>query len=200
MAQGVLALAEQAEALLARALGAAPEHDMVAVLLRSRRSRAKAATACGSFVWADRDASLDEAAGATLAVLTGKGGMWVASGGEAGKVHAYVQLAEDAPPEMLSTLSRRLEVTLGADHKHDAAVVLRLPGTLNHKPRVLGGLEPAPVKLLVDLEGEGWALEALEDILRATRTRPATTASSRPAPGTNHTETSLPSSTSSSAC
>ncbi len=142
----------QADSLLNRVLGAVETADVyVSVLLRSSRSR-KAKTALPSrWLWSELDAPpTDEA---LLARLLERGGMVVDSG-SLGHQHVYVRLTEDAPVDVLSGLSRRLKVALGGDHKHDAAVVLRVPGTFNHKARV-NGEEATAVRLVSgDMNGD----------------------------------------------
>ncbi len=48
-------------------------------------------------------------------------------------LHGYWILRESAEPGELSSLSKNLGRALGGDHTHDAARILRLPGTFNRK-------------------------------------------------------------------
>jgi hypothetical protein len=143
--------------LLAHAAKAAATADVyVAPALRSQRRRTKATAIPGGWLWADLDVGTDEAAD-RLALL---GAMLVASGSPR-SWHVYLPLAqvlEDV--EALEHLNRRLARYLGADAKHDASAVLRLPGTLNRKAPTL----PRPV-MLERLAGAPWTRDDLDDLL-----------------------------------
>ena len=47
--------------------------------------------------------------------------------------HVYLHLQETLEPAEIERWNQRLALALGADAKWDAAAVLRLPGTFNHK-------------------------------------------------------------------
>ncbi len=98
------------------------------------------------YLWAD----LDGATRAQLAraeKLVARGGFLVHSGRGPGHVHVYVQLAQLAPPEQLSSLNRRLVAYLSADASPSALNgYLRPVGSYNFKPLVLSGAPPALVE------------------------------------------------------
>ncbi len=87
----------------------------------------------GCCLWADldwKDYPSEEAARAQFASLEHPPSIVVRS---AHGVHLYWLLSEPNPPGALSALSRRLAAFLGADACHDAARLLRLPGSFNCK-------------------------------------------------------------------
>jgi hypothetical protein len=141
--------------LLAHAAKAAERADVyVAPALRSERRRRKATAIPGP--WADLDTATDDARD-RLGLL---GAMVVASGSPR-SWHVYVPLAEvPEDVEELEVWNRRLARFLGADAKHDAAAVLRLPGTWNRKAPAL----PRPV-VLERLAGAPWSRDDLDDLL-----------------------------------
>jgi hypothetical protein len=143
--------------LLDAAMKAAATADVyVAPALRSQRRRTKATAIPGPWLWADLDVAPEE----TVDRLALLGAMTVASGSPR-SFHTYVPLAElPADVEELEHLNRRLGRFLGADVKHDASAVLRLPGTHNRK--VLG--LPRPVAL-ERLAGAPWSRDDLDDLL-----------------------------------
>ncbi len=100
---------------------AGPAHaDVYAgVLLRARPSRRAGTALPGRVAWADVD------------------GGWTAERA----------LDQPEPPARLEAWNRRLAVLLGADAGWSETKLLRLPGTLNHKPAASGG-RPAPVEWL----------------------------------------------------
>lgn len=104
----------------------------VAPLLRSAAARTKDTALPGAHLWADMDGTMTPAQEAALARLVSGGALVVRSGRPGGR-HLYVRLNGLTPPAELEVLNRRLAALLGADHKSDAASVLRLPGTTNHK-------------------------------------------------------------------
>jgi hypothetical protein len=138
----------------------------VAVALRSERRRRKTTAIPGPWAWADLDVASDEALD-RLALL---GAMVVASGSPR-SFHIYLPLAEvPEDVEELEVLNRRLARFLSADVKHDAAAVLRLPGTFNRKVPDL----PRPV-VLERLAGAPWSRDDLNDLLPVVEVvRPAT--------------------------
>ena len=87
----------------------------------------------GSCLWADidwKDFDNETAGRAAFAGLEYPPSIVVRS---AHGVHLYWLLSEPNEPEALSDLSRRLAAMLGADACHDAARLLRLPGSYNCK-------------------------------------------------------------------
>lgn len=105
------------------------------------------------WLWADLDnaseADLDRAH-----ELIEKGGFLVSSGRGPRNVHVYVRLSEPAKPDVVASLNRRLVAYLHADPSPSAINgYLRPAGSLNHKPRVLGTGDPAPV--VIAREGDG---------------------------------------------
>lgn len=143
--------------LLAHAAKAASGADVyVTPALRSQRRRTKATAIPGPWLWADLDVAPEE----TVDRLALLGAMTVASGSPR-SWHVYVPLAEvPAAVEELEHLNRRLARFLGGDAKHDAAAVLRLPGTYNRKAPTL----PRPVTL-ERVAGAPWSRDDLDDLL-----------------------------------
>jgi hypothetical protein len=143
--------------LLAQAMKSAEGADVyVAPALRSQRRRTKNTAIPGPWAWADVDLISDDARD-RLALL---GAMTVASGSPR-SWHVYVPLAEvPADVEELEVWNRRLARYLDADAKHDAAAVLRLPGTFHRKVPTL----PRPVTL-ERLAGAPWSRDDLDDLL-----------------------------------
>ena len=68
------------------------------------------------------------------------------SGARGGR-HVYLPLGETVDPDRLERINRRLAVALEADDGWSRSKVLRLPGTLNHKPRPFGA-SSVPVRWL----------------------------------------------------
>jgi hypothetical protein len=143
--------------LLVQAMKAADKADVyMTPALRSQRRRTKATAIPGPWAWADLDVATDEA-GDRLALL---GAMLVASGSPR-SWHVYLPLAEvPEDVEAMEVWNRRLARYLGADTKHDASAVLRLPGTYNRKAPAL----PRPVRL-EHLAGAPWSMADLDDLL-----------------------------------
>jgi hypothetical protein len=127
------------ERLLDDALAAAPEVDVyVSVLLhQSGTSGRERATALGGAVaWADVDGDWTPQRQAALDAL--KVDAWHVESGARGGRHVYVPLGEEVDPDRLEQVNRRLALALDADDGWSRTKVLRLPGTLNHKPRPFG--------------------------------------------------------------
>lgn len=143
--------------LLAHAAKTAERADVyLAPALRSRRSRRKDTAIPGAWAWADVDVASEE----TMDRLALLGAMVVASGSPR-SFHIYLALAE-APEDVdaLEHLNRRLARYLAADVKHDAAAVLRLPGTWNRKAPTLPRLVT-----LERMAGDPWSRDDLDDVL-----------------------------------
>jgi hypothetical protein len=133
--------------LLRLALTSAPEADIYAgCLLRTTRSR-KAGTAVGGTVaWADVDGRWTAQREVDLRRLDGLP-VWQVASGHQGR-HVYVRLGvEPEAPERIEVWNRRIGALLEADAGWSETKVLRLPGTLNHKPRA-GRHVPTPVRWL----------------------------------------------------
>jgi len=131
--------------LLEQAMAAATQADVyVGVLLWARPSR-RAGTALGGRVaWADVDGPWTSQRAQALGRLQGRPVWQVASG--SGR-HLYLPLDDLEPPERLEGWNRRLAALVDADAGWSQTKLLRLPGTLNHKPRADGG-QPWPVRWL----------------------------------------------------
>jgi hypothetical protein len=143
--------------LLAQAMEAASQADVyMAPALRSQRRRTKDTAIPGRWAWADVDVAPEE----TVDRLALLGAMLVVSGSPR-SFHCYLPLAE-APEDVeeLELWNRRLARFLEADVKHDASVVLRLPGTWNRKAPTL----PRPV-VLERLAGAPWSRDDLDELL-----------------------------------
>jgi hypothetical protein len=131
--------------LLARAMAAAAHADVYAgVLLRARPSRRAGTALPGRVAWADVDGPWTLERARALERLAGRPVWQVRSG--TGR-HLYLPLDQPEPPERLEAWNRRLAVLLGADAGWSETKLLRLPGTLNHKPAAGGG-RSAPVAWL----------------------------------------------------
>jgi len=131
--------------LLAQAMAAAAHADVYAgVLLRARPSRQAGTALPGRVAWADVDGPWTAERARALERLAGRPVWQVRSG--TGR-HLYLPLDQPEPPERLEAWNRRLAVLLGADAGWSETKLLRLPGTLNHKPAASGG-RPVPVEWL----------------------------------------------------
>ena len=155
---------EQADTLVDKALKLAPEADVyVAPLLRSTRSRKKVAALPGQVVWADLDAPREQTSGFER-VLIGPSGLLVDSG-QGGHRHVYLWLPDELEPSEIEQLNRHLAAVLGADAGWDASKYLRLPGTLNHKPRAAGG-QSTPVQIIDGQRApKDWTVDELLELL-----------------------------------
>jgi PAS domain-containing protein len=139
---------EQRDELLHAALEAAPASDVyVSVLLHQSgtRGREKATAAPGGVAWVDVDGDWTLARQAALDTLGVE--CWQVESGARGGRHLYVPLGQLVGPERLEQVNRRLARALDGDSGWERTKVLRLPGTLNHKPRP-HGLPSAPVRWL----------------------------------------------------
>lgn len=102
----------------------------VGVLPRARRAGGRDAISSGCAVWVDCD-SLDSVQ--ALAEFPLEPSIVVLSGTDENR-HAYWLLAEATDPATIERLNKRLASSLGSDLVvHNAAHLLRVPGTLNHK-------------------------------------------------------------------
>lgn len=103
-------------------------------------------------VWADCDSP---EAIAALEAFPLTPSMIVRSGsGE--NAHAYWFLSEPVDLDGVERLNKRIAVTLGGDKVHDAARILRVPGTLNHKH------EPPTEVVLVTSSDTRYAVAEIE--------------------------------------
>ncbi len=139
---------QEAEALLSAGLGAASRHDVwVCPLLRSRRQRRRGTAIAGRHLWVDIDHECSSDEAALVDELTGRDGSFAVASGSPGHLHVYVQVAEPMDVGEIEVGNRRLSRTLRGDAKWDETSLLRLPGTINHKPTATLGA-PAPVRVL----------------------------------------------------
>ena len=118
----------------------------VGCAMRVRRRGRREDVAPTALPWADCD---DPPASAALHTFTRAPSMIVASGSPA-NTHAYWALTHTLPVEEVEYANHRLAQALGADPRcADAARILRVPGTLNHKhdpPRPVRLLDYSPVR------------------------------------------------------
>jgi putative DNA primase/helicase len=131
----------EVDRFLTEAIAAAEQADVYIIpVLRVTRSARKGDALPGRVAWADVDGAwtTEHAAAAT------KLGAWQVASGSGGR-HIYLQLNRHAPPDRLEAWNRRLGVQFHADAKWAENALLRLPGTLNHKPRAAGG-QSVPVR------------------------------------------------------
>ncbi len=136
------------ERLLDDALGAAADVDVyVSVLLHQAGAsgRERATALGGSVAWADVDG--DWTPERQVALDTLEVDAWHVESGARGGRHVYVPLGEEVDPDRIEQINRRLARALDADDGWSRTKVLRLPGTLNHKPRPFGA-PSAPVRWL----------------------------------------------------
>ncbi len=134
--------------LLDEALSAATRVDVyVSVLLHNTgtRGRETATAAAGPVAWADVDGDWTPQRQAALKAL--EVDAWQVESGTRGGRHVYIPLGEAIDPARLEQVNRRLARALDADAGWSRTKVLRLPGSLNHKPRAAGG-ESVPVRWL----------------------------------------------------
>ncbi len=134
--------------LLDLLLSAATGADVyVAPLLRDAPSRRQAISRplVGRFAWLDAD-DWDDQRHRELRICSAQ--LWtVASGGSPTSQHLYVDLEELLPGSQVARYSKRLARAFRTDTHGGDNKLLRLPGTLNHKPRLVGG-QPGLVRWL----------------------------------------------------
>lgn len=131
--------------LLNQAMTASAQADVyVGVLLRAKPSRQAGTALPGRVAWADVDGPWTADRARALDRLAGRAVWQVRSG--TGR-HLYLPLDEAEPPDGLEAWNRRLAALLTADAGWSETKLLRLPGTLNHKPRAIGG-RAVPVEWL----------------------------------------------------
>lgn len=104
------------------------------VLPRTSKRGTAADAGPGAVAWADLDWKLEKdgesAVRERLAKFPLQPAIVVASGHG---LHAYWALKEPESPAVCVELSKRLQLALHGDHVADAARILRIPGTWNHK-------------------------------------------------------------------
>ena len=130
---------EDRERLLIELLPQAPRWDVYASpLLRSKPNRREADSEPldGQHVWLDAD-EWDDQRERVLAAL-GAPVMRVASGGAPERLHLYVDLGELLPGRTVADMAKLLTEDCRTDTYGGSGKLLRLPGTLNHKPRLQG--------------------------------------------------------------
>jgi len=119
----------------------------VAPLLRSapNRRNADSEPLDGQHVWLDADEWDEERervlAGYEAPVLR------VQSGGAHGRMHLYLDVGERRPGHQIARMAQLLSQDLRTDTYGGANKLLRLPGTMNHKPVLLG--QPAGAVILL---------------------------------------------------
>lgn len=117
--------------------------------LRSSPGRIKNDGAHLQWLWADvdyQDVPRDQIA--TVKQRIERMGTLIIKSGTGENVHVYVRLKTPATLEVWRRLNAGLRAYLHADAKHTDNALLRLPGTVNHKP---GG---GAVKILVPVNGK----------------------------------------------
>ncbi len=127
------------EQLLDEALTAAPTLDVYASVLLHRPGtggRKKDTAGPGAVAWADVDGDWTPERQVALDALDLPA--WQVTSGARGGRHIYLPLDETVQPDRLEQINRRLAAALAADDGWERTKVLRLPGTLNHKPRPHG--------------------------------------------------------------
>jgi hypothetical protein len=134
-------------------------HDIyIGVLPRSRAEGTRDACLPGRAVWVDldhSDAMLD------LLGFPLEPSCIVASGSP-GHLHAYWELRDPADPTDIESINRQLARRLGGDlNCCDAARIMRLPGSLNHKHN-----PPAEAKIVSQKSFRSFTLEEIYEALR----------------------------------
>ncbi|MDX8153406.1 DNA-primase RepB domain-containing protein [Patulibacter brassicae] len=135
--------ASDLEAAAAFGIEAATRHDVyVGVLPRTRRGGRRAdLPETGAVAWVDLDR---EDAATVLEAADIPAPSLVVASGSPGHRHLYWRLEEPVALDELEDLNMGLAVQLGGDLRAgDAPRILRLAGTLNHKP-------PTPTPVLID--------------------------------------------------
>lgn len=112
--------------------------------LRTSRSVRRNTATASRFLWADVDRPVEQVAPALEWLASAADGIVLVRSGSGG-AHIYVPLSHATPMIVVEPLNQRLAAYLGADSKWYDNALLRLPGTLNHKHRVLRGGPPTPV-------------------------------------------------------
>lgn len=134
------------DAFVDRAVAEATANDVFfCPALRSSKSRGGGTAAPSRYVWADVDGTWGEAEATTWEALASAfdGSMLIHSG--RGR-HLYVGVAEPICGDELTLANRHLSNAFeGGDAKWPDNALLRVPGTLNHKGRILDDGEPYPV-------------------------------------------------------
>jgi hypothetical protein len=162
------------EAVAAFAVDQAVRHDVyVGVLPRARRGgRRRDLPTTGAVAWVD----LDRADAATALETDGlPAPSLVVASGSSGHLHLYWRLEEPVDLDVLEQLNGGLAGSLGGDlHAGDAPRILRLAGTLNHKP-------PHPARVVIDAErpADGAATVRLADLRAFTAPSPMPSAARR---------------------
>lgn len=130
---------------------------------RVREGRGAADVGPAPAAWADLDTPDAHAALAAFTAFKLPPSILIASG-TADNRHAYWLLDEPQPAEAIVQLNRDLARMLGADERAtDAARVLRLPGTLNHKT-----MPPTVVRLL-SLTERRYGFDELREVVPKSR-------------------------------
>ncbi len=128
----------------------------VGALPRARDGGGRDAVGVARVVWADCDSP---AAGAALDQFPLKPSIVVRSG-TGSNVHAYWLLCEPVDLDRVERTNKRLAAALGSDQRvYDAARILRVPGTLNHKH------DPPTEVTLAGCSGEKHPLASIETTL-----------------------------------
>jgi hypothetical protein len=126
---------EELSRFLAETMTMAAQTDVYIIpTLRADRSAKKGSALPGRACWADVDGQWTPERAEKIAQLN----TWRVASGSGGR-HVYLPLVQPEPPEHLEAWNRRFGALLDADAKWAENALLRLPGTLNHKPRANGG-------------------------------------------------------------
>mgnify|MGYP000476366857 CR=1 FL=1 len=113
--------------------------------LRTSRSVRRNTATASRFLWADVDRPIEQVAPALEWMASAADGIVLVRSGSGG-AHVYVPLSHATSMIEVEPLNQRLAAYLGGDRKWHDNALLRLPGTLNHKHRVLRGGPPTPVR------------------------------------------------------
>lgn len=134
----------------------------VGVLPRTRREGTRDAVGSARVLWVDCD-SPEAVAG--LAAFPLEPSIMVLSG-TGGNRHAYWVLSEAIDLERVEALNRALAAATGSDPRvHDAARILRVAGTLNHKQH------PPVEVVLAEATSRRYSLAEIEEALETQRRR-----------------------------
>lgn len=125
--------------------------------LRGSHSVRRNTATASRFLWADIDRPVEHLAPALEWLAEVADGLMLVRSGSGG-AHIYVPLSGPTPTVEVEPLNRYLAAYLRADSKWSDNALLRLPDTLNHKKRILGGGVPTPVRAVMLTRGGTGAL------------------------------------------
>lgn len=129
--------------------------------LRHTRSRSKNDGAHLQWLWADVDwQDVPEDHHDDVRRRIARTAAFTVASGSGDNVHVYVRLPKPVPLDLWRRLNAGLRVYLDADAKHTDNALLRLPGTINHKPNggrvTMGAISKREIKPATLLKNGAW--------------------------------------------